>query len=259
MPARRTRAICAPIIRAAVQLGKHTVHILMPPTCPITDDPVDALGSLSASAWTTLRFLTPPWCSRCGTPFAYDMGEGAVCHPCVRRKSPLDILRAPLAYDDASKPLILRIKHAGRLDGVAMMGRWMAHALRDIPISPHRTIITPVPLHPSRLRQRKYNQSALLAEALGTCLDIPIAHVLTRHRATPSQAGMTARDRARNVAGAFRVQAADQGQIDSLDVILVDDVYTTGATLSACARTLRRAGAARIIGLTATRVVRDGE
>lgn len=234
------------------------VDAIFPPACPLSGEPVARQGLVAPAAWTTLTFLAPPWCAGCGTPFPYDMGVGVVCGACTARPPAYDIARAPLAYDEQSKPLILSLKHAGRLDGVAALSAWMAQCVADIPLD--SALIAPVPLHAGRLRKRRFNQSAVLAKGLARHLGRPFdPDILLRKRATPSQAGLSAKARARNVSGAFGVRDTARARVSGADVILVDDVLTTGATVSACARTLKRAGAGRVIVVTAARVVRPRE
>jgi len=160
-----------------------------------------------------------------------------------------------MRYSAASKGLILRLKHADRHEGVGAYGRWLARAgtsfLSDV------DVITAVPLHRLRLLVRLYNQAAMLALALGEEADLPAdPMILERVRRTPSQGGLTRRQRRHNVAGAFRVRPGFETRIEGKNVALVDDVMTTGATVEACARTLTRAGAAGVYVLTLARVVR---
>ena len=120
-------------------------------------------------------------------------------------------------------------------------------------------LIVPVPLHPGRLRQRRFNQSALLAKSLEKTAARPaILDLLERTRATPQQQGLTAKARERNVSGAFRIADIWKTKLKNRHVILIDDVLTTGSTLKACARTLKRAGASQVSGLVLARVVQDG-
>lgn len=162
-----------------------------------------------------------------------------------------------MRYSDASKGLILRLKHADRHEGVSAFGKWLARAgsefLSDV------DVIAAVPLHRLRLLSRLYNQAAMLALALGEESGLPTdPMILERARRTPNQGGLTRRQRRHNVAGAFRVRPGYAPRIKGRNVLLVDDVMTTGATVEACARTLKRAGAKRIYVLTLARVVRPG-
>lgn len=240
-------------------------NLLFPPQCPISGEPVTDHGTLSPGAWQQLRLLGEPWCMGCGRPFAL-AGEGPLCGPCAapadfaghlvgpRR---LDRFRAALGYNDAAAAAILGLKYGDRHDGLAAFGRLMATAGRGLlPGEGADVLFIPVPLHRNRLRQRRYNQAGLLAGAVAVELGLPVAQTgLVRIRPTPSQKGASSRQRLRNVAGAFRM--GDVPRLANTHIILIDDVLTTGATLLSCARTLRKAGARSVSGLTLARVMRD--
>ena len=233
---------------------------IWPPVCPVRSVPVDASGRLDASAWQGLDFLDAPWCDCCGLPFPYPSGTGAdtgiLCASCIARPPKFDRARAALAYGDGSRQLVLGFKNGGRREMIDQFGRWMARAGADCLTG--ADYILPVPLHWRRLLARRYNQSALLGRALSQHTGIPMqAGWLLRSRATPSQAGKSVLSRRRNMAGAFRVSLGHR--LDGCHVVLVDDVFTTGATASACARQLRRAGAALVTVVTLCRVVRASD
>jgi len=249
------------------QAGRAALDFVFPPTCPVSDVPVDAPGHLAPEAWATLTFVTEPLCERCGAPFAFDPGDGVDCAACLTRPPVVARARSVLVYDDVSRGLVLQLKHAARTDGLVTFANWMALAVGstgDVPGTAKRgsTIgpqvrIVPIPLHPARLRARRFNQSALLARALadraGGVFD---PDILKRTRATPTQAGKSAKGRARNVAGAFKVREKRRPELRGAHVLLVDDVFTTGATLDAAARALLAGGAKRVEAVTLARVVR---
>lgn len=245
--------------RRAKQFGVRAVRAVLdfvyPPVCPVSDVVVDAPGRIAPEAWARLRFVTEPLCVRCGLPFEFDAGADMECAACLAKPPVVDRARAPLVYDDVSRRLVLELKHAARTDALPTFASWMAMAAGESLAAADR--IAPVPLHPLRLKQRRFNQSALLARALaqraGKLFD---PDLLERVRATPSQAGKTASGRARNVQGAFRVRENASAGAAGANVLLVDDVRTTGATLDAAARALKAAGAARVDAVTLLRVVR---
>jgi ComF family protein len=166
-----------------------------------------------------------------------------------------------LVYDEGSRALVLGFKHGDRLHAAATFGAWVARA--GMELLADADLVAPVPLHRWRLLRRRYNQAALIAGAAtktpGTAGTGPvhIPDLLIRMRATPIQGGLGAAARARNVAGAFRLNARYADRVKGARVVVIDDVLTTGATVSACARVLRRGGAARVDVLTLTRVVLD--
>lgn len=215
-----------------------------------------ARGALSPADFSALTFITGALCNRCGRPMELDLGDDADCGACLTRPPKWRRARAALVYDDVSRIPILALKRAGRRDGLKVMANWMVGAGETLLF--HTDIIIPVPLNYRRLVSRGYNQAGWLADAVGKKTGTSVAHTtLRRIRATPSQAGLSARARRRNVAGAFEVAASKAKQIRGQNVLLIDDVLTTGATLDACAKALLDAGAAQISVIVLARVVRE--
>lgn len=229
--------------------------LVWPPVSPLSGEPVDRPGALTGADFIKLHFIAPPICALCGVPFEYPAYEGMACAPCSARPPVWGKARSALVYDEESRALPLALKHAGRTDMLAAFGRWMARAGADVLAD--ADVLAPIPLHPSRLRRRRFNQSLLLAQAVSKVTGVPVdAHMLARTRRTGTQGGLTAKSRMRNVAGAFAVRAGAKVRVKGARIVLVDDVHTTGATLSACVRTLKRAGAANVNALTLARVVK---
>jgi len=228
---------------------------LLPPRCLVCGQGVDRPGSLCGACWRGLTFLAPPLCAACGFPFDYDLGADTLCGACHQEPPAYDRARAVLRYDAVSRGLLLGFKHGDRTEGAPAFGEWLARAGAEL-IS-ECDVVVPVPLHRWRLFARRYNQSALLAHALGRASGLPVLpDSLRRVRNTASQGRLSAAARRRNVAGAFRVAPGAAERLGGRRVLLVDDVLTTGATVEACARTLKRAGAAGVDVLTLARVVR---
>ncbi|MEE8187831.1 MAG: ComF family protein [Kiloniellales bacterium] len=233
------------------------LNAILPPRCLSCGVTVDALGRLCADCWERADFLTPPVCAACGFPFAFDLGPETLCGACLRETPVFARARAVLRYGETSRRLLLGFKYADRTEGAAAYGAWLARAGAEL--LAEADMVAPVPLHWRRLFGRRYNQAALLARALeGQCEAPVVPDLLLRRRATRSQARLSPEARRRNVAGAFAVNPARAALIDGRRVLLVDDVLTTGATVSACARTLKRAGAAAVDVLVLARVVRSG-
>ena len=195
-------------------------------------------------------------CESCGLPFDVDPGPETLCGACHANPHDFTRARSLLRYDEASKPLILKFKHGDRLDQAPAFARWLERTGRDL--LQRTDIIVPVPLHRWRLWSRRYNQAAVLALGLAQLSGRPCDPLaLERKRATPSQGEMaSAKARRRNVLGAFAVPKTKVSALCGKSILLVDDVFTTGATLDACARALKRAGCARVDALTLARVVR---
>lgn len=164
--------------------------------------------------------------------------------------------RASLIYDDFSRRPVLDLKRAGRRDGLSTFAGWMRQVGGDLVDS--ADVLVPVPLHFTRLVMRGFNQSGWLAQEIGRAAGKPVmVDALVRQHRTPSQAGLSGRARRRNVSGAFRLRKGREARIEGAQVLLVDDVLTTGATLSACTRALKQAGARQVDVLVLARVVRE--
>lgn len=237
------------VLRAAADL-------LFPPLCMSCRLPVGAPG-LCAACWSGITFLDGPGCTCCGLPFPVELEGENSCAACLARHPAFDSARAILAYDEKSRGAILALKHADRLDLVPGFARWLERAgktaLADC------DLIVPVPLHRWRLWQRRYNQSAELARRLAASRALAVdPFALVRSRSTPSQGAMpSAKARRRNVQRAFKVP--DPARVRGKRILLLDDVLTTGATVDACARALKRAGATRVHVLALARVVKASD
>jgi ComF family protein len=178
-------------------------------------------------------------------PLPFDTGERMVSAAAVARPPAYDRARAVTHYSGAMRTLIHQFKYADRHDARALFGRWLAEAGRDLIVG--IDVVVPVPLSRLRLLSRRFNQAGILAQELSRRTGLAVdAHLLQRSRFTKTQVGLTHDQRRRNLAGAFRVRRNRQAALEGRNVLLVDDVITTGATVEACARALKRAGAARV-------------
>ena len=234
-------------------LARGIADFCLPPICIFCRTSTDHHGVLCAACWRQIDFIAPPLCDRLGIPLPYDSGGKTVSAAALANPPAYDRARAVARYDGLVRDLIHRLKYGDRQEGVAMFGRWLAQA--GFELISDADLLVPVPLYRWRLWTRRFNQSAILAEAMSrVCRVEADAFVLRRARPTRSQIGLTIEQRKRNVAGAFQVSKRAKLKITDRKIILVDDVITTGATVEACARTLTRAGAARVDVVALARV-----
>lgn len=228
------------------------VDLLLPPSCMACGTPVATPMSLCAECWSSLPVIEAARCTRCAVPLPVAWQAEAECLGCLRDPPDFDHAAAPYLYDGPARSILLAMKH-GRDAWAAPMARDMLRAAPDW-ASPGRLLI-PVPLHRWRLAGRGYNQALLLARALAKAGGAALApDWLQRVKPTPRTRGLGRAQRRRNVVGAFRLRPGLAARIKGAHVVLVDDVLTTGATASACARVLKRAGAARVDVLVYARV-----
>jgi ComF family protein len=235
------------------RLGSSLLDLLLPPRCLRCGITVGEAGTLCAGCWREITFLGAPCCAGCGLPFEFEPGVAALCGACAQTPPPFARARAAMRYDEASRRLILGFKHGDRLHLAPAFGGWMRRAGAELLAD--ADILVPVPLHWTRLFARRYNQAAVLAHAIHAAGGPPVgADWLVRRRRTPSQGKRNANARERNVKGAFAIKPGRA--VKGRRIVVVDDVFTTGATAGECARVLRRAGAARVDVLTLARTVR---
>jgi ComF family protein len=242
-----------PALRRA---GRTVLDLLYPPLCLICRAPVGDPRALCADCWKAITFIEGAVCDCCGLPFELDPGTDSLCASCLARPPAFERARSAMHYDDASKGAILALKRADRLEFAQLFALWLKRA--GAPLLDAADVIVPVPLHRLRLWARRYNQSAVLGQRLAGLTGKPFdPFILARTRATPSQGQMSsAKARARNVRGAFKVPPKCNGRLEGRTVLLIDDVLTTGATIEACARALKRSGAEKVLVLTIARVAR---
>jgi ComF family protein len=241
------------ILHFALRVADALLAVVFAPSCAACGELLEhpTAGPVCAPCWRSILPLTPPLCDSCGDPLpAWRATSVALarCPRCRRARRHVDRARAIGEYDGALRSVVHALKYEGRRSLARPLAALMRVRAADLIASADFAV--PVPLHPSRVRHRGFNQAADLARHLG----LPIRHALRRVRATPTQTSLPASQRHRNLRRAFAMRRFARG-IAGRTILLVDDVSTTGATLDACARVLKRAGAAEVIALTAARVV----
>jgi ComF family protein len=201
-----------------------------------------------------MGFIERPYCERLGTPFPSDTGGPLLSPAAIAVPPAFERARAAARYSDVARDLVHLLKYGDRLDLARPLGSWMARAGAELLADADGLV--PVPLHWVRLWQRRFNQSAMLARAISALSGVPVSdHILARAKATVPQVGLARSERARNVQGAFTVPKAARIDVKGRKLVVIDDVLTSGATVSACANVLRRAGASRVDVLVLARVV----
>jgi ComF family protein len=237
------------IASASARLFGYVVDFALPARCGGCGTIVDEVDSFCSDCWSNLQFLREGGCRRCGMPL--EATDAETCGACLAKPPRLDRMRAAVAYDDISRSIALRLKYGRKVALARTMSRYMHPLIGEL--GPE-AVLVPVPLHRSRLWNRGFNQSVVVAREMSRRTGIEmIVDALVRIRATPPLKGLNLRQRRRTVAGAFR--ASPGARLAGRTVVLVDDVVTTGSTANACARALTKAGAARVELISWARVI----
>ncbi len=233
------------------------VELLYPPRCLGCGAMVDSDFGLCGSCWGDTPFIGGTVCDACGVPLPGEAdGFRIECDACMTTPRPWNQGRAALLYKDRARQMVLALKHGDRLEVARPAGLWMARAAR--PFLNDDMLIAPVPLHWARMLKRRYNQSALLAQALARRTGLAICpDLLIRPARTTPQDGKTAATRFADLDGAIEPHPKRRHRMAARAVLLVDDVMTSGATLAACAEACRAGGAREIYVVTLARVAKD--
>ena len=237
------------------------INVIYPPRCHICYHflPADEgcnLNYICDNCRTGLIPIASPICSICGLPFAAPAGQDHLCEDCLRKNPWYDLARSRYLYSGHIMESIRDFKYKSRTYLARFLGALLSSFAKKLIRDPKDILIIPVPLHKSRLRERGFNQSLLLAKKITSSLDTQLDYLsLIRKKNTRVQAGMGREERRKNVKDAFSV--INQQSIKDKNILLVDDVFTTGHTLNECARTLKKSGANYVICLTLARTPFD--
>lgn len=238
----------------ARRAGGFSASALFPPACPGCRRHVSEPGTLCGECWPKLRFLEQPWCAVMGTPFSHDMGKGFLSAEAIANPPPFERARAAVVYSGVGREMVQALKYRDHTDLAPWMARWMLRAGSEL-IADAETIV-PVPLHWMRTLRRGFNQSAELARAIASQTGKPFAPLaVKRVKRTRHQVGLLLKEREDNVRAAFKTPVEREIEIAGRRVLLVDDVYTTGATAAAVTKALKRGGASAVDILTFARVL----
>lgn len=234
------------------------LDFVLPPRCLACGESVQVSGAVCPECFDTLEFIAHPYCDGCGVPLPEGLPHGSICPECSAHPPPYAKARAALIYKGVLHRLISRFKYHDQLQATPLLTRWMQMAGSEL--IREADMIVPVPLHWRRMLQRRYNQAAELARVIAKSTAAEYRpDLLKRKRYTRPQASLSRIGRARNVKGAFALRrAADKAIIKNKTILLVDDVMTTGATISVCAKALKRAGAKKVLVLTVARTTLEG-
>lgn len=242
-----------PLLRSlaspGVKWARRVIDFVYPPVCAGCGVSTGSHGGFCPDCWTGFRFIERPFCDVLGLPFSYDVGDGMVSAQALADPPDFDRQRSVAIYEGPARHLVHALKYRDRTELAAMMAGWMLragdHYLTDC------DAVLPVPLHRVRFLQRRFNQSAELGRHLARLSNKPfLATTLVRRKRTARQVGLSAKARHDNVRAAFAIAEGHEADVFGKRLVLVDDVFTTGATVSSVARTLKRAGAAEVTVLT---------
>lgn len=242
--------------RAAGGLLRHALDFSLPPRCPGCGVVVDGDHRFCIECWRGIDFLGPPACVQCALPLPIVEGPDARCGACLARPPAYDRAYAATAYGDLTRLLALKLKYGSKPATASTIAKLMVRN-----VAPDgNALLVPVPLHRWRIWKRGYNQAALIASALarqtGGATELG---ALVRTRSTPPLKAMNGAKRRDAVRGAFAVHARSADRIRGRTILLVDDIYTTGSTANACAKALKKAGAASVELHVWARVVREAQ
>ncbi len=240
-----------------VYVKEHIVSFLsliFPTKCPVCSSIIRAGNHLCFKCWGDIDFITDPSCQKCSYPFEFDIGMDSLCGSCIENEHYFDSAISVMRYGDASKRIVHKLKYSDKAHIAKNVARLMyariKKDLNDI------DIIVPVPMHRKKIRRRLYNQSALIASHLSGISNIPsIANCLIKIRHHAPQTGLRSALRKNNVKNSFSVNKNYTSHIHNKNILLVDDVYTTGATVDECSKVLKQSYSNKVSVITLARVV----
>lgn len=232
------------------------LRLLFPPQCLTCDAFVEEDGALCAECWQGVDFISGLACDCCGVPLPGEDSDVVICDDCMTIARPWERGRAAISYSGIGRKMILGLKHGDRTELARPAARWLLQAAKDLITD--RTVLVPVPLHWRRRVARRYNQSAELARSMAQISGLSFRpEYLERIAATRSLGGLSREARFEMLEGQIRVPDASKAHVEGAEVLLIDDVMTSGATLAACAEALNEVGVASVNIAVLARVAKD--
>ena len=228
-----------------------SMDLLFPPSCSYCKEITGGINRfLCVECFSQLKFIKAPYCTCCGRDF-YSGSDNHLCGDCLKSSWNFDKARSIFAYEEIIAGLIHGLKYSGDMTGLETL----QHLSRQSPVSDDLSIpdfILPVPLHIKRLRERGFNQALMLEKKIFPEEKEKIRYnILLRQTDTPTQTGLSGKERRENLKNAFIVKRPSE--IIGKNILILDDVFTTGSTVNECAKVLKTAGCKRIEVLTICR------
>jgi competence protein ComFC len=239
-------------VKSTPDLLHSALSLFYPPTCEGCGASVGSREYLCGTCKEHAPRILPPFCSRCAEPFDGAIGGSFACSNCANQTLHFEAAIAGYRARGVVRRVIHNFKYHKQVYLRHLVSEWLAATLQDSRMdSRNFDVIVPVPLHPARRRERGFNQAELLARSLSRLTELPVMLVLERVRYTTTQTAFDRTERMENLRNAFRLRSARD--VRGSRVLLVDDVITTGSTLSECARVLKASGASSVYAATAAR------
>ncbi|KPJ58015.1 MAG: hypothetical protein AMJ42_04085 [Deltaproteobacteria bacterium DG_8] len=234
---------------------KSLIEFIFPPICSICGRSFSSEKEIGICphCLSQIKYIGSPLCSKCGKPFYSELPADHLCGDCLTKKRYFNRARAVGYYDGILRKAIHLLKYKLNNNLAFPLGNLMVNRMQSFLSGAPYQLIIPVPLHPKRLRERGFNQALSLARFISKKYNIPLdVYTLARRRQTKPQVGLSKQERKDNVRGAFLLLKSDK--VIDKDILLVDDVYTSGNTVEECSKVLMKAGADRVDVLTLARV-----
>lgn len=230
------------------------LSLIFPTKCPVCYSIIRAGNHLCFKCWGEIDFITDPSCTKCSYPFEFDIGIDSLCGSCIEQEHYFDSAISVMRYGDSSKRIVHKLKYGDKAHIAKNVARLMYTRIKKELNGVD--VIVPVPMHRKKIRRRLYNQSALIASHLSRISNIPsIANCLTKTRHHAPQTGLRSELRKSNVRNSFAINEGYLPSIHNKNILLVDDVYTTGATVDECSKILKQACCDKVTVIAFARVV----